>query len=168
MLPGPDKIVACPSCKGLAKYGTVMSGNTFGMRVWTDGKNIAPMLPSPPAVVKCFRCGELYWLSEADEIGTFDRWSEYDPQLDPEWAAADPVQEPMEEDYYPAIARGLAKTPQQEKFLRILAWWRSNDIFRDRPEAPVGHTLHRSVCRELSTTEIARSVSTCYEAGPAR
>jgi|GEM_PF-6669696 len=31
MLPGPDQIISCPKCKkGLAKYMTQMSGNTFG------------------------------------------------------------------------------------------------------------------------------------------
>ena len=38
MLPGPYQIIACPQCKGLAKYMTLMSGNTIGARVWTDGK----------------------------------------------------------------------------------------------------------------------------------
>jgi hypothetical protein len=56
MLAGPDQIVACPHCKALAKYMTLMSGNTFGARVWTDGKQDAPMLPHPPAVVKCRQC----------------------------------------------------------------------------------------------------------------
>ena len=42
MIPGPDQIVACPKCNGLAKYRTLLSGNTFGARVWTDGKQDAP------------------------------------------------------------------------------------------------------------------------------
>jgi hypothetical protein len=44
MLPGPDQIVACPNCQGLEKYGTLVSGNTFAARVWTDGRQVAPML----------------------------------------------------------------------------------------------------------------------------
>jgi hypothetical protein len=37
MLPGPDQIVACPNGQGLEKYRTLVSGNTFGARVWTGG-----------------------------------------------------------------------------------------------------------------------------------
>ena len=32
MIPGPDQIIACPQCKGLAKYMRLESGNTFGAR----------------------------------------------------------------------------------------------------------------------------------------
>jgi len=53
MMPGPYQIIACPKCKGLQQYRTLASGNTFGTRLWTDGKRIARMLPLPPAVVKC-------------------------------------------------------------------------------------------------------------------
>src|SRR5690349_16185490 len=70
MTPGPDQIVACPHCQGLAKYLTLMSGNTFDARVWTDGKRIAPMLPQPPPVVKCRHCARCYWLADAKKIGT--------------------------------------------------------------------------------------------------
>jgi hypothetical protein len=38
MLPVPDQIVACRNCPGLEKYGTLVSGNTLGARVWTDGR----------------------------------------------------------------------------------------------------------------------------------
>lgn len=81
MLPGPDQIIACPSCKGLAKYETLKSGNTFGDRVWTDGKRHAPMLPQPPAVVRCLRCNGMYWLSEAREIGTVEFGKEKSPTV---------------------------------------------------------------------------------------
>jgi hypothetical protein len=69
MLPGPDQIIACPKCQALAKYMTLRSGNTFGARLWTDGKRAAPMLPLPPEVVKCQHCGECYWLEAADKVG---------------------------------------------------------------------------------------------------
>lgn len=46
------------------------------------------------------------------------------------------VEEPTEEEYYRALAGGLARNPEQEKRLRVLAWWRTNDAFRG-PWAPV-------------------------------
>ena len=130
MLPGPDQIIACPHCKQLARYKTLRSGNTLGAVVWTDGKEVAPRLPCPPAVVECPHCGECYWVAEAEQVGTVDPCSTEGRQLDPAWAAAQEAQEPAEEGYYLALERRLAKDPQQERNLRILAWWRRNDAFR--------------------------------------
>src|SRR5438094_520151 len=68
MIPGPPRTVACPHCEALAWYMTLVSGNTLGARTWTDGKQVAPMLPHLPAVVKCRRCGRCYWLVDAKEV----------------------------------------------------------------------------------------------------
>lgn len=136
MIPGPDQIVACPKCNGLAKYMTLLSGNTFGARVWTDGKQYAPMLPSPPAVVKCQQCAECYWLADAREVCNVPR------------TAPPVVQEPSEDEYYHALQKGLAAGSQQERTLRILAWWRRNDAFRCAPQAEAASTATASgTCR---------------------
>jgi hypothetical protein len=119
MLPGPDQVIACPHCKGLARHMTLRSGNTFGAQTWTDGKQVAPMLPHPPTVVQCRHCGQMFWLADAEEIG---------PIL--------PVTEPTEEGYYSAIAGGLAKHAAQEQTLRILAWWCRNDDYRAETGRP--------------------------------
>ena len=133
MMPGPDQIIACPKCKGLARYMTLASGNTLDARVWTDGKMIAPMLPLPPTVVKCHHCAELYWRTEAEHIGTVDRCRAAGEQVNPAWADAPKPEEPTEAEYYQALSKGLAKNPKQERVLRILAWRRRNDVFRDKP-----------------------------------
>ena len=133
MIPGPDQIIACPKCKGLARYMTLASGNTLDARVWTDGKMIAPMLPLPPSVVKCHHCAELYWRTEAEHIGTVDRCRAAGEQVNPAWADAPKPEEPTEAEYYQALSKGLAKNAKQERVLRILAWRRRNDVFRDKP-----------------------------------
>lgn len=135
MFPAPDRIIACPHCKGLAKYTTIVSGNTFGARVWTDGKRLAPMLPQAPAIVKCRYCTKCYWLSKAKEVGTIDWWGDEGQLVDPAWTAAPDVQEPSEEEYYQALEQGLAKKGRQERDLRVLAWWRRNDVFREASQA---------------------------------
>jgi phosphopantetheinyl transferase (holo-ACP synthase) len=53
--------------------------------------------------------------------------------VNPAWADALKVEEPTEAEYYQALAKGLAKNAKQERVLRILAWRRRNDIFRDKP-----------------------------------
>ena len=131
MIPGPDQIIACPKCKGLAKYRTIVSGNTFGATLWSDGKQVAPMLPVPPAVVKCRHCGEYYWLADAEEVGMVEQWNGEDHQIKPEWTSAKEVIEPTEDEYYLALESSLVTNPQEERNLRILAWWRSNDDFRN-------------------------------------
>ena len=128
---------------------TLMSGNTFGARVWTDGKQVAPMLPHPPAVVKCRNCAECYWLAETKEVGTVEQWEGEDRQVDPAWAAAQEVQEPAEEEYYQILEKGLAVAGLQERNLRVFASWRRNDAFRDAPEAQAGGiTTAVGTCRQ--------------------
>lgn len=132
MTPGPVKIIGCPKCSALAQYSTLRSGNTFGARVWTDGKQLAPMLPRPPAVVRCGSCGQCYWLARAREVGEID-WSGGDETLDPAWRSAPAIKEPTEEEYYGALEKGLAANAREEQNLRVLAWWRRNDAFRNVP-----------------------------------
>lgn len=143
-MPGPDQVVACPVCKGLASHQTLFSGNMLAARVWTDGKEIAPMMPSPPAVVKCRHCEECYWLAEAEKVGTFYWWEDHDEDVNPDWLEAKEVQEPTEEEYFRALEIGLAKNPDQEKTLRILAWWRRNDAFRDHLGTDAGDIVSTS------------------------
>jgi hypothetical protein len=130
MRPGPAKIVACPQCKALAKYGTLISGNTFGAEVWTDGLQIAPMLPCPPEVAKCNECSHLFWLKNANSVGELS-WAEKD-RAPTEWCKAEYLKEPMEADYYTALAGGLAQTAEQERTARVLAWWKSNEPLREQ------------------------------------
>lgn len=138
MMPGPDQVVACPMCGGLAHHITLFSGNTLGARIWTDGKEIAPMMPSPPAIVKCHHCEECYWLAEAEKVGTFNWWEDNDEQVNPDWLKAKAVQEPTEVEYFRALERGLARNSDEERTLRVLAWWRRNDAFRDHLETDAG------------------------------
>jgi hypothetical protein len=64
MKPGPDIIVACPRCGHRAMVPTLMSGNTFGARHWTDGYVEAPMLPRQPPIAVCRKCRHVYWWAD--------------------------------------------------------------------------------------------------------
>ena len=132
MLPGQDQVVACPHCGALEKHQTLLSGNTFGAVMWSDGKQLAPMLPVPPGVARCHSCRNCYWLEEAAMIGLVSGWSEEDENSNPEWVNAPEVREPSTREYHAAIAAGLAKDVDGEKRLRILAWWRGNDAARGK------------------------------------
>ena len=141
---GSDQIVACPSCGGLAKYKTLLSGNDIGARVWTDGRQHLPMFPRPPRVVKCRHCRNIYWLSDARHIGQVEPSGEQLLAAPQEWRSAENVQEPDERDYYQAIRANLALNPDEERSLRILAWWRATM----RSEMPALFRLqHREMLR---------------------
>jgi hypothetical protein len=88
--------------------------------------------------VKCGRCAKCYWLDDAEELGTRDVWATEPPPVDPAWDAAEFVEEPTEAEYYVAIEANLARDREQERTLRLCAWWRANDAFRERPEPQVG------------------------------
>src|SRR5713226_9216308 len=102
MFPGPDQIIACPHCKELARYSTWLSGTSFGVIVWTDGKqeHVGMMGSQPPAVVRCRHCGECYWLADAEKIGTIGPLAEKGQQVNPAWSTTQEVEEPAEDQYY--------------------------------------------------------------------
>lgn len=50
---GPDKYYKCPNCGAYLYTHTLLSGNTFGAREYSDGKMVAPMLPECPNLTKC-------------------------------------------------------------------------------------------------------------------
>ena len=45
MMPGPAQILTCPYCGEKKKIMSLLSGNTFGAKLWSDNKKISPMLP---------------------------------------------------------------------------------------------------------------------------
>lgn len=54
------EIVACPFCGKMKELLSLVSGNTFGSILWSDGKQISPMLPKVSPVQKCPRCRKYY------------------------------------------------------------------------------------------------------------
>lgn len=75
MRPGPDLVVACPRCGRRARVRTLLSGNTFGARVWTDGKVEAPMLPTHPPIAPCRACGRMFWWPDAVIARSSNEWT---------------------------------------------------------------------------------------------
>ena len=64
MRPGPTLAVDCPKCGKEKKLMSLLSGNTFGARQWSDAYQYAPMLPQLSPVQKCPECGYYFMLSE--------------------------------------------------------------------------------------------------------
>lgn len=146
MLPGPMEIIACPTCGGPLKRETWLSGNTFGAKLYTDGRQVAPMMPRQPPVCRCPHCSTFFWLTDAPELGAIRDGEESDVRS----KLRDPLALPelSEADYHDALKSGLPKNRDQERQLRILAWWRSNDAFRELESPPMSAPSNLTKRRE--------------------
>ena len=69
MLPGPAKLFACPFCGKDKAMFTMLSCNTFGATVWSDGRKIYPMRPALSIIQRCESCKSYSLLSEWKEHG---------------------------------------------------------------------------------------------------
>lgn len=127
MLPGPNYVYKCPKCNNLLTKGSLMSGNTFGAEIFSDGKRIAPMLPEFPNLTKCKKCDTILWLSKLKEIGIY-KWGDKDNS---NWENANNAEFLSIEDYNRALDNGLAETKQEEIFIRQRIWWAYNDRKRN-------------------------------------
>ena len=128
MLPGPDIIYKCPHCGDFLKRGSLVSGNTFGAKLYSDGKQIAPMLPDFPNLTKCKKCNNIFWLNDLERIGEYE-YREKDGAKKSLWEAAATVAFLDISDLY--IALGMLKDPTREKTIRIWIWWAFNDRIRE-------------------------------------
>ena len=134
MTPGPDAVFACPHCHAVARLQTIEEADTTGAISWTDGYQEAPGVPRHPNVTRCVACQQFYWLGEAKQLGWYAPGIELPPEL-VGWADA-PMIEPLDEEgYYEALASGMAMNPEHELELRVHAWWRGNDAFRQTDPA---------------------------------
>ena len=129
MTPGPTIIRKCSACgKHVAQY-TIVSGNTFGARFWTDGKRDAPMLPDQPWLVKCQHCGTLIWIDEQTQVGEIAPWgSETDDRN--RFPEARPGSIPTLQDYADFLDAGESDK-NKERYVRLRAWWAGNDPRRE-------------------------------------
>lgn len=76
MRPGPARILKCPYCGKEKKVMSLMSGNTFYEKLWSDNKRIAPMQPVLSFVQKCPSCNFYYLLNRQDFVyAQKDDWS---------------------------------------------------------------------------------------------
>ena len=74
LIPGPEIILACPSCRQPQKDTSYLSGNTARGDHWSDGFVSAPMAPwvGQPPVAKCPSCAHCFLVWTAEELGSID------------------------------------------------------------------------------------------------
>lgn len=141
MLPGPTIIIACPHCGQYAKKKTLISGNTFGAELWSDGKQIAPMLPEFPSLVRCKKCKLFYWVEDAKEAEKIHNHFDQDEK----WQDVDYVKFLTLRQYLQSL-----KTITNEKFIRIRIWWRLNDYYRNGHQNKITPELQKLYLENLN------------------
>lgn len=142
------RVKECPQCRRrFDDYGLV-SGNTFGAKFWTDGKREAPMWPDESRLLKCPKCDELMWIPDipfldvkaiekeerAERVklcseNIFPGFSKINIQRAKDALLGDP-KEPDEGEYL-FYLNSNDFPYEKEKYLRIRAWWKINDIYRE-------------------------------------
>lgn len=122
---GPTIILKIPLSDTLVKMSTTGSGNTFGARYWTDGKQEAPMLPDRPWLRRHPKTGELFWTDECKKIAEESPWEGKDNYRKVPYAES-----PSLEDYRQAMVSGIASTPEKQRYVLMRYWWAANDPVR--------------------------------------
>ena len=128
MMPGPDYIYQCPKCSNLLRKGSLRSGNTFGGKLYSDGKMVAPMLPEFPNLTKCKKCDEILWLSDMEQLGT-------DENTKPEWETADRAEFLGVPDLLRFLEWDSVKNnAEKEEYVRFHIWQTFNDRIREKSQ----------------------------------
>jgi len=65
---GKDYFYQCTKCDNLIVKGSLLSGNTLGEEIYSDGFSYAPMLEQFPEISRCGKCGTIVWLHEENEV----------------------------------------------------------------------------------------------------
>jgi len=117
----------CSSCGGLISRMNPASGNTFGVRHWTDGWWDAPWLPENPPLVKCRLCDELLWFEDLTEI-TEPTCSNTQGDESESGDSFNMLELP---DYFRYSDSNPDIDPQRMRYVRMRAWRKGNDVRRD-------------------------------------
>lgn len=121
MIPAYCKLALCPHCGGEKEIVQIMSGNTYGAWLWSDSKQVAPMLLHVSPIQKCPTCGHYYFLEHANikEGNTYsdeEGWLSFDDAIEAFNALNDDERQ------------------QRLELLTIIIVWAFNDMIRDGEE----------------------------------
>ncbi|MEJ2401944.1 MAG: hypothetical protein P8Y52_11205 [Xanthomonadales bacterium] len=136
----PERM-CCPRCDHGFSYMAVGSFNTFGATFYTDGFIEGPMYDDQGRLFRCPQCRAIGWNDEfiCEEPG--DDEDELAAVFDGE---VGPI--PMRE--YPGLlAEAPWRGPDEEKYVRIAAFWAANMPRRapDSQPAPFNDDEHRNL-----------------------
>ena len=125
--------ITCPKCGVQLAACRVGSCNTFGAAVFTDGYVRGPMYEESSSILTCPHCGTTFWREDAsiDQSMPYFEFDKKDRHLSTATKA-------HRLDFPELVEQRIWRTPEQEKYVRIRAWWVWNDDDRKhaRPGRP--------------------------------
>jgi uncharacterized protein involved in tolerance to divalent cations len=132
-------IKKCPSCRHPVAQKIYASKNTFGARYWSDGKMEKAGYDDDLAFVECSRCRSAFWIGKAKNMGEVDVLSKPDRdkiiRSEKKVSKRSPYDNvaliPSEDNWYRAIIDRNYRDGGEERYLRVHAWWSSNDRYRN-------------------------------------
>ena len=123
MIPAHSALLRCPHCGALKEVLQLMSGNTIGATLWSDGKKNAPMLPRVSRIQRCPTCGKYFFFSLDVKAGTSNNYGGGTGDL------------PLE--YLKQALTQLQPTGNEEHILRINILWAFNDRYGDMEQSDI-------------------------------
>jgi hypothetical protein len=149
MLPCFISVYKCPKCGKIIKCGNLLLTYTFGHKIFSDGKRVAPMIPDYPEIIKCKECKTFYWLKDENEV---DKYEFSNDKINEKWENADEAELLTLDEYNEAISSKIYNNEDEEKYLRIKLWWAFNDRIREDKEIFISNTdkaMYESNSRKL-------------------
>jgi hypothetical protein len=116
MIPGPYR----PKCESLVFRKNLLSGNTCGATLFSDGKQIAPMLPEFPAIVKCSACNVIFWINDKNKIGEREPHRLVENVKAGKAKGSSIAKFMSTDEYQEAIDLKIYKNKKELKFLRVM------------------------------------------------
>jgi hypothetical protein len=120
MMIGDDVHFRCDACGALHSHGSLVSGNTFGGVLFSDGKAIYPHLPEFPLITKCKCCAKIFWLDKDTNISGKLEGKEQPFKADFLTLA----------DYVKALKENMCQADSDEQFLRHRMLFSFHDPYR--------------------------------------
>jgi len=127
MLPGPTLIYDCPQCGQKVANESLMSGNTFGARFYSDGRRDALMLPEFPDFIRCKSCGNFFFLSQQSPV---DELFDFEEQTNAEVNGIDQAEFLGITELERSLGHEVAAKKENEIVIRLQIWRAFNDRTR--------------------------------------
>lgn len=120
-----SEVKGCPHCKSRQHVDFCRSCNTINAKFYTDGFVYGPMYDETCFLLVCSECHEYFWLEEGLDETSLDSTSE--------GAVFTGYAEGVRgSGYEEALRRAPWRNDAQERYVRIRAWWASNDPYREQ------------------------------------
>lgn len=127
---GPSYLLKCPKCSKMFCIGSVLSKNNFMSILYSDGKEVGPMMREFPSIIKCNGCSSFFWTYDhkiTEEDYKKDKIKQY-------WDEAEAVNFLTLEELFECLKSDAIRTKKEEFSIRHRIWWTYNDRGREGNE----------------------------------